>query len=283
MSFVLTPTELWYPQISGMKIGKDLWVGKGGDEYLYAYDVSSKQLTAHVITESLIGYELKSSGYTYRLQMKEINGYAYWYAFGGGNIYYVTNIGWVITSLRAGVVPVENYDSETGKYTGDKFWSSQYLPEISDGSTVQFVPRGSIRDTGSERTVEFSMPRWRCNTKFGIYTPANSEVSGNKILGVPRFVDQIGNEYIRSSQKTSGFYTYGEIHQESGKWVIGEIGSDDGWYEGSEPNVENPISFLFCKNPESEINKQNLLITFDEYVQGSDRTGAFLGEFAIWR
>ena len=118
--------------------------------------------------------------------------------------------------------------------------------------------------------------------QLGEYEPKGG-VSGKKYFGLPRWRDSSSNYYIRSLEKKNGRFSYGGIRYESGKWLLGELNSPSGWWEGEEPNKEKAVTFQFCKPEDSEITGSNRTLSFYDYVQGDETGVAYLGEVAIWR
>ncbi len=280
MSFVLNPTTLKMPWMPGMSI-QNLWTGIDGDQNRFAYHASFQSFKSYVITENFIGYLLKISNVLFQAVFNDINGTVYW-TDGYEKIYCSKSWDWVITTRGPGEEPVEYYDSVEKAYVGDRFWSGT-LPDTRDGAKAVFQPRGSIRNSGNTRTVEFWMPRWVSQTQFGIYKPGNSSVTGQRHMGIPRFIDNNGTVYIRSFARNDGAYTYGAIHRTGDKWLIGQEGSSSGWFEGEEPNVQGTVTFRFCKNEDSDLARADLSVSLKDFIQGDERFTTYLGEFAIWR
>ena len=83
-------------------------------------------------------------------------------------------------------------------------------------------------------------------------------------------------------QEDGVHYTYGAIHYEGGKWVIGTIGDANGWWEGQEPNIENSITFQFKKNDDSQATGTDKTVIFEEYAAVTEKKEIYLGEIAIW-
>ena len=280
MSFVLNPTALKTPRMPGMNI-RDFWTGIDQDRNLFVYYVSAQNFNTYIMTENFVGYLFKNSNGYFRMIFNDVNGYVYW-TNNGENLLYSNSWGWVLTTCGPGKEPVEYYDSSRKSYMGDRFWSGS-LPDTRDGAVTVFQPRGSIRNDGSTRTLEFWMPRRVSKTQFGIYTPANTAVSGQRIMGLPRFIDNEGSVYIRSFSRVDGAYTYGAIHRAGNKWLIGTEGSESGWFEGEEPNTQKAVVFRFCKNEDSDLERSDLSISLKDFIQGDERFTTYLGEFAIWR
>ena len=115
-----------------------------------------------------------------------------------------------------------------------------------------------------------------------MYEPKGG-VSGEKCFGLPRWRDNSSNYYIRSLEKKNGRFSYGGIRYEGGKWLLGELNSPSGWWEGEEPNKEKTVTFQFRKPEDSEITGSNRTLSFYDYVQGDETGVAYLGEVAIWR
>ena len=115
-----------------------------------------------------------------------------------------------------------------------------------------------------------------------MYEPKGG-ASGNKYFGLPRWRDSSSNYYVRSLEKKNGRFSYGGIRYENGKWLLGELNSPSGWWEGEEPNKEKAVTFQFCKPEDSEITGSNRTLSLYDYVQGDETGVAYLGEVAIWR
>ena len=144
--------------------------------------------------------------------------------------------------------------------------------------------RASIEGGGANKTVYFDFPRWQSvyRVQLGEYEPKGG-VSWKKYFGLPRWRDSSSNYYIRSLEKKNGRFSYGGIRYENGKWLLGELNSPSGWWEGEEPNKEKPVTFQFCKVEDSKITGSSRTLLFYDYVQGDETAAAYLGEVAIWR
>ena len=121
------------------------------------------------------------------------------------------------------------------------------------------------------------------NSPYGVYKP-HGDVSGQRVIGLPEWKDGYGLRYTRSMNKEkNGHYSYGFIHYDKGKWLIGSVGDENGWYEGDEPKVNQSTIFRFMKNDDSEVTGTNRTISFDKYVAGNEKQYIYIGEAAIWR
>ena len=130
----------------------------------------------------------------------------------------------------------------------------------------------------------FDFPHWQSvnRMQFGKYEPRGG-VSGDKYFGLPCWRDDQSNYYVRSLEKKNGYFSYGGIRRENGKWILGDLNSPSGWWEGEEPKKEKPVTFQFCKVEDSKITGSSRTLLFYDYVQGDETAPAYLGEVAIWR
>ena len=195
-----------------------------------------------------------------------------------------------------GYVPIEysyvNDSSGRTEWRGDTFYTGE-LP--TEGSTTTFIPRGWLKNTSAGTTIDpitvsMSFEFWKKDTSstsmsgpvYGVYIK-NTDNSDKKIIGSPQFKDENDEHYVKSLYKDeSDHYTYGAIHYDSGKWVIGSIGDANGWWEGQEPNIENSVTFQFKKNDDSEATGTNKNISFEEFTALNEKKEVYLGEIAIW-
>ena len=118
---------------------------------------------------------------------------------------------------------------------------------------------------------------------YGVYIK-NNDSSDKKIIGSPQFKDENNERYVKSlyPQEDGVHYTYGAIHYEGGKWLIGTIGDANGWWEGQEPSINNSTTFHFRKNDDSEATGTDKIISFEEYAAVTEKKEIYLGEIAIW-
>lgn len=279
MSFQFVPSQFRVPKIPGWEPPNGFWCGLGEDAGRFAFKMSA--WGGYIMTEDYLSFCLKIDGSVLHPVYSSINGYIYWE--GNGYVYYTLTYGWVWCNLFPGYEPIEErrYDDEAEKYVydGDSFYT---IPSIPAGDTAERQMRGRGKNYESEeKTLTAVWPRWVGGNEFGKYEP-KGDASGDKYLGLPRFRGN-GVDYVRSFAKENGYYRYGAIRYTQGKWVIGEIGSDSGWHEGSEPSKEGSVTFKFMKNENSDAKGQNISVSLQDYVKGDERAGVFLGEVAIWR
>ena len=284
MSFQYVPTRLCSPTIPNWTFPPGFWRGIGADDGLVAFNTNNTNLGYYVITRNLWTYRLKIDNAVYSPVFNDVNGFIYW-KDNSNFFYYSKAYGWILHNRFPGYEPREDYNPETLMYEGDAFHSGYFLPSAYDNAYVFLQPRGTNRNGGgANKTVYFDFPRWQSVThrQFGVYEP-KGEVSGKKYFGLPRWRDNSSNYYVRSLEKKNGRFSYGGIRYESGKWLLGELNSPSGWWEGEEPNKEKAVTFLFCKPEDSEITGYNRTLSFYDYVQGGETGVAYLGEVAIWR
>ena len=285
MSWVKIPSALHIPD--GPSVGSNIFLGTGIDSGKYAFKVNGRYIISEQFT-----YSLEVGGTIFSPGQATVNGNAYWYA-GSSYIYYSLVWESYIKYSSLGTEPLEyrDYDDE---WRGSSFWSG-YIPSLGGSST--FIPRGSNRGDDNKITVTQSWPRWESDTLCGIYEPVDGK-SGNIGLGLPCWTDkeeedgsdedegaeeQYGKQYIRSLYADiSGHYSYGEIHYEQGQWIIGTIGSPDGWWVGSEPSLTDKVTFRYM-NSSGKSSGEKKHISFSSYVLGDESTQIFLQDVQIWR
>lgn len=212
--------------------------------------------------------------------------------------------------------------NDSDEYIGDEWWSSSTFEGFYDA-------RGSLRGTvegefnGIPKFVEWTFSGYRKDygdsssvtppTSFGIsglykYFERELDIDSSSSasdfseiitsdssmgyldIGVPIWVDQNGTEYQRSLEKEDGYFTYGNIYYDGSGWVIGTRDSSSGWWEGSEPIVDDgtsdssssSVTFSFIPGSSSSSSDDDLEITFDRYVVGDNITTIYIGETALW-
>ena len=280
MSFQYVPSQFRIPEVPNWTPPNGFWCGLNADAGYFAFN-AGYSWGGYVMTRDYLCYSLKIDSSELHPVYSSINGYIYWE--GNGYVYYTQTYGWVWSSLFPGYEPLEEteYDEEKKEWvhTGDAFYTIGSIP-YSEDSEQEMTGRGT--NYGKEgKKLKCVWKRWASNSEFGKYEP-KGDASGDKYLGLPRFTGN-GAYYVRSFAKEKGYYKYGEIHHADGKWVIGEIGSDSGWWEGSEPSKEGSVTFKFTVNEGSEAKGQNISVSLKDYVKGDERVAVMLGEAAIWR
>ena len=275
MSFHYVPGQFRTPQIPNFVLPDGMWCGEGSDAGYYAFDAGSNW-GGRIITKELC-YSLVVGGSVLKPSFSSINGYIHW----SGGVWYTQTWGWVyMTGMFPGYEPLEDYDPQEQKYTGDAFYTLS-IPS-GNGRTSRMTPHGSIRE-GEVKEVSAKWTRWTATGffEFGEYEPQD-DATGTRWLGLPRF--RGGGEYFtRSLEKTNGHFTYGRIRYASGKGVIGEPGSDAGWHEGAEPKRDGSVTFRFTKPEGSEATGTDITVSLYDHVKGDESGKAYLGEVAIWR
>lgn len=280
MSWQFVPSLFRTPEIPGFTLPNGIWRGKGGDEGYYSFYTSG--WGGNVIVERgsfcpniMIG----SSRYT--PVYSDVNGYIYW--SGNGYIYNSLTYGWILAYEFPGYEPIENMSWEDGKVTwqGDRFYTMN-APPVSEENEEKLRPRGSLTEEGQEQIATAVWPRWVAKSgEFGVYEGKDGR-NGERVKGLPRFRGS-GEWFIRSLNKEKGYFTYGRIRFNGGKWVIGEVDSDAGWHEGEEPKVGSTVTFRFMKPKGSEAKGSDIAVAFYDYVAGEETETAYLGSVAIWR
>lgn len=279
MSFQYAPSQFRLPEIPNWSPPNGFWCGLKEDAGYYAFYCSN--WGGYVMTRDYFSYSLKIDNSELHPVYSSINGYCYWE--GNGYVYYSQTYGWVWSNLFPGYEPLEEYeyDEEKKEYVGkgDAFYTIGSIPS-SESSEQEMTGRESnYGKEGKKLTAVWK--RWVSSKEFGKYEP-KGDASGDKHLGLPRFRGN-GTYYVRSFAKENGYYKYGAIRHTEGKWVIGEIGSDSGWWEGSEPSKDGAVTFKFTVNKGSEAEGQDISVSLNDYVKGDESAAVMLGEAAIWR
>ena len=175
-----------------------------------------------------------------------------------------------------------------------EFWSYDGPNPYS----ATFVKKGTA---ALDKTADIdSWARWEKSTFggfYGVYTAAGG-AAGTKVIGVPQYIDENDNVFVRSVQKkiyslTRRAYVYSgaEVTIESiggsELWVMGSYLSDGGWHQSStEPNVSSPVTFEFTTRPgqENPPSGEDIVLSFDKYVVGLGvGSNNYIGEASIWR
>lgn len=282
MSFQYVPGLIRIPRVPNFTMPNAVWRGIDADQGYFAFQGGGGGWGNYIMVkgENFVPY-LTVDGSKYTPVYTDINGFIYWR--GSGYIYYSLAWGWVKCNMFPGYEPVETseYDSEKGEtvYGGDSFYEIGSIP-YSEGKSSRMTPRGTLRNK-DVKSVSIEWERWVGQTEFGEYE-GKGGASGTRILGLPKFRGN-GETFLRSVNKERGYFTYGRIHYSSGKWVIGEIGSANGWHEGSEPKTGSSVTFQFCRPEGSEVKGSNISVSFDSYVMGEETDTGYLGEVAVWR
>ncbi len=198
-------------------------------------------------------------------------------------------------AAQPGYLPAEYRDPETKEWFGDSWWSGPIPTPGTSLADTTLVPRGSNKTAGSSKTASFHWPRWikdgspgggEIDVPAGVYTPApGSGVSGTVTVGLPVWKDAAGNDYIRSRTRTYGNYTYGAIsyNADAEAWVIGTPGDEAGWWVGDEPSLTSAKTFAFTVPEGSEVTGDDIVVTFDRYTLGTDKTQRWLAEAGVIR
>lgn len=249
------------------------------------------------------GYSYVVNGSVMKPVARWMNGFCYFFGSTGYILEYIPTYGWCIIipgTLDAGMPPFEKwvYNGTDiyhgGYYIGDAFYTGT-LPSLG-GSSV-FNARGGNRGTvqgafsGTPVTVTTKWDYWQRDSETepvcGIYKFKGVTTQDDKILGLPRFVDNLGQTYTRSLDRLPypvSRYTYESIKYDTAvsKWILGTYNDSAGWLEGDEPNINNPVTFTFCKPAESEITGENKTITFDKYVLGNNTKSSYGFNVSRW-
>lgn len=306
MGWIVYPGNIVYPPNRTTVYADDegyleVFYGIGSDGGYFCFRSSQKEFPDSWIIYDKIGsdYKIIENGVESILTLQRTSyNYNSWWEGTYYNLIYTNTYHWILTK-NAGKEPIEySYTDEAGVTTWyeNEWWSTTIwntsLPEhLSD--ILTFIPRGSLKNNPpSNITIQvyFNPEKlWVKNgggkDHLGFYY--NQAYPTNiKVVGTPRFIDNAGNEYLRSFEKDrNDKYTYGDIYFDdtNQKWVIGTIGDENGWWEGKEPSFNESITFTFTTNLGFTIVKPNINITFDECVNNAITETTYLYEANIWR
>lgn len=285
MSFQYVPSLFRIPDTGTNYKPSGIWKGLNYDSGYFSFYTEWGWGSYVIVRQENLCFSIDVDGDKLSPQYSELNGHMWWQ--GSGFLYWSIKYGgWVYTedyNLKPGYEPRETLFASENEWPGDDFYFVSSLP--SPGSEGSMWGRGSNYNSGSEKSIKLFWPRWSSKNRreLGEFVGADGE-TGSKFMGLPRFRSNKWEYFERSFEKKGGYYSYGRIHYEGGKWVIGTIGSDSGWYEGSEPSLTSSVTFKFCKNEGSEIeDEDDLTISYYDHVVGDQTSAAYLGNVAIWR
>ncbi len=267
MSFYYSPTRLIHLDIPNIEL-QGLWIGEGEDDGFILLKTGDN----YVITANSFAYILKVDGrFHYPVFSSEVGGAITWQS-SYYSTYIVKNTGSADIWYYGTSLTVSSY--------GGNFWTGE-IP--TENSPSEFTPIGvALEDGESSVTIEYYWTRWQSKTFLGEYEPLDG-ATGTKIVGTPQWVDDSGTYYTRSSLKVDGNYTYGTIKFVDDKWIMGNIGDNQGWHEGLEPSTSSSVIFYFKKNDGSSASGTDKIVTFNKYIMGSNKKTAYIGEAALWR
>jgi hypothetical protein len=293
MAFVLVPTRFLGPiaQIEGQP---QLLAGFGDDDGLLAYpSTESDSGTVWVLSEQISYNVVLTVGSTpYPLARQPGSVFGLPWFLGDYLLYWTAAYGWVAlaasASRPAGYIPQEWEDSDS-VWQGDAFFRL-----ASGGPEGTYASRGTYRNDVSPPTAsaERNWPRWSKSgpSPLGEYAAvAGSGVTGTRSIGLPKWTGSDGLDYWRSPDMIFGHYTYGDnarLHWEEDAlaYVIGEVGSSTGWWQGAlAPDVSTPRTYAFTQNPGGELVEADIVLTYELVGYGPGSTLRWIGEVGICR
>lgn len=277
----------------------NIWWPLNGSSWCYNPPYGELDNKYGYVVSNYIGYAYRAtaedgvSNAILERQAGEVNEHN-WYRGEYEQLYYAGGQ-WVLIGVWAlpGHVPEEVYHPDTQTYTGNAFWSGA-APVMSGGTVptapVEFAPRGSKRDASPSRDVLLWWPRFEktadIHNPYGVYTyiDHNGPDPGITVfVGVPRWTDGDGREYVRSVFVRAAGYEYGPVYRVGAQWIIGTVGDEAGWWVGSEPSLTAPVTFVFTVPAGSSVTGDDRVLTWQDYVAGSERREVWLTEIGIMR
>lgn len=183
----------------------------------------------------------------------------------------------------------ESWNPELEKYEGDKWWDAGVLADPPNGVyRGRGFYRGDVLGQFSGDEIEVTMKQingWVSNTLVGIYTSVGDK-TGEITVGLREFTDQ-KNNYIQSSVKTDGNYSFGDIHNDEIGWIIGTRSSTPGmgYWTGSKPDVDSSVTFTRVWNqtdpPTTDPEPDNLTISFIKYIENTTEEEIYIIDTSI--
>lgn len=239
----------------------------------------------------------------------EYNNTRYWRIDSSYFLWYNGSSSWYI-STALGTCIAEEWDSDAGQYVGNQSWEKGDIELLGqytvrgevDGRTdidvTWEIPQGYRRKDDDPYNTEENAPAGRYryfertatidesgNIIENLLEPSGTDIIEYRWVGVPRFVDEEGTQYVRSANTVDGQYiydeqyTYGIIHRNyEGTWILGVEDSSEGWYEGTEPDMYNDVTFT----GQGILTGYEKVITFDEYIMGDETYTKYIGEVGLW-
>lgn len=299
MSFRISPTiykgpiKMTFDASSTYELLTPFFVGLDADAGYFAFLPDEDTTSYNVYTISAyISYSLKVDG-NYMLRMADTINDKPWFLGARMQLYWTPTYNWVYISQSffPGYVPQEYLDDD-GDYQGDEFYSSLSIPDTSSTFLRALDGRGTLlnESTVPSLILRFYWPRW-CKTTdtsspYGEYTGVSgSGAAGEKVLGIPEWVDGNSTRYARSLEKNvHGYYDYGDVWYDytNEVWLIGKFGDETGWWEGDEPSASG-TTFTFTVPDGSSVTGDNIVLTYNGYGIGERKTSVYMAEIGIYR
>lgn len=137
---------------------------------------------------------------------------------------------------------------------------------------------------------------WTSPTKTGLYEPKGAATGGPVLVGTGRWTDNLNGVYVQNMEyselalgvRVMGFS--GMTTADGVNWVIGTVGSPDGWWEGPTPNPNASVTFTFKQlldgegEPvDPELSQPNRTVTYAGVTDDVKDTRVLLTSTPIWR
>lgn len=166
---------------------------------------------------------------------------------------------------------------------GDTYWQCDNFTAWGTSEAYEFTCFPTSFDSYSTIRISRDFAKiYTCDTLLGIYERLDG--GGKKLVGVPVWTDENGREFKRISTGMTGVYTYGDIafNAVSDTWILGDIGTDSGWWQSvDEPSLLEPVTFVFCRNEDSDAVGENFTLTFSHCL-ATEKTEVLFAEVAKW-
>lgn len=201
-----------------------------------------------------------------------------WYSGGSYYLFHDPDFtsSWVIAMFPPR--PPKYWTDASGNIRGDSFWILSNFPTPESSSVGTWTGAGYSESDLEAVLVEEYL---QSETLLGEYTdPAG--VLSPRYIGVPKYLDQSGNEYIRSAELSDGYYTYGLVHFDGTRWCIGSEDDEEGYWTGSEPSRTSSTTFTYHPPEGTEIRKDDITLTFDSLTFPETPETLYLAEVAKW-
>lgn len=194
-------------------------------------------------------------------------------------LYWLFNDGGIWTVADCEPRPMCQWLDADGLFRGDGCWRLSNFPTPESSAVGTWSGPNEQNDIEAVWTEE--SPYWISDSLLGEYTDPEGR-NAPRTVGVPRFLDAGGNEYVRSVETENGYYTYGKVHFENGTWCIGSPSDESGYWTGSEPSRTSPTVFAFQRPAGSDVWKDDITLTFDAFTFPQTADLLYFAEVAKW-
>lgn len=243
------------------RITGNLYYESSSGLYLWGYN-------GKYYLSTTIGLQLLVDDKVYSTSYFTLNGKNYW-SGDGLYLFYDSSEGYVISSsLGYGLEAGDTWWKSSGGIEGN--YVEQLDPEDESEPTIKVVSIkpivGYVGDTLLGKYQELD--------EFGVVNPAGAIL----YVGLKKFIDDQSTPvyYTQSESEVDGHYSYGAVRHDGTGWIIGTRNSG-AWWTGTEPDVDNPVTFTKQGTAETDIT-----VTFNSYVANTSKTSVYFTEVSTY-